>query len=153
MNNTNPSYFNKLNLIYWALIGSQILFAIIASLIQSGKVAEAEAYQDTMIFRYIAIVLIAGASFASHTLPNKIIPINKDQEIKEKLQMYMNRQIMRLALLEGPSMLCIVFYILKSDMIFLLGSVVCIVFMLNARPKKEKIIEELEIRAEDQNMI
>ncbi len=98
--------------------------------------------------------MAAGGLFAGNFLYNKqlnsIIQLNDFIEQFTKMRALI---IMRLALLEGPTILAIIFYLLTGSWLFLLFAAVLLLLFLKLKPDKEKIIEELEFSEEKKRQL
>ena len=136
-----------LNIIHKALMMGQILFAAVCIyLIYSKSVLPLANYLDK-ILQVVALALTAGGIFAGMTLfKKKLMQIREMQTgTKEKFNLYRSACIIQWALLEAPSIFCIICFFLTGNYAFLaLVLVVLFLFAMTA-PSKVKILLQLQI--------
>ncbi len=147
-------YFKLLNIIHKALLGGQLVFMIVSVFLVLSGTFEAFLAEERNLFFIIVAIMAAGGLFAGNFLYNKqlnsIIQLNDFIEQFTKMRALI---IMRLALLEGPTILAIIFYLLTGSWLFLLFAAVLLLLFLKLKPDKEKIIEELEFSEEKKRQL
>ena len=124
---TAKEYFNALIIMYIALVVGQLLFmAAAVFLVLSGSM-EAVLPEERNLFLIIVAFVAVGSVYAGNFLYNK--QLNSIKQLKDFREQFTKLKaliIMRLALLEGPTILAIVFYLLTGSWIFLLLSLLII---------------------------
>ncbi|MES2266076.1 MAG: hypothetical protein V4520_04925 [Bacteroidota bacterium] len=153
MNFNQPSPANKpsfkaIKIIHLALLAGQCLFAGVTLFLNSTKTGF-DTSKDKE-FLLIAIILTVGGFFAGNLLYKQVSGVAaKKVTYQEKIMTYQSALIIRYALLEGPSLFCIVCYFLTANLIFLLISGAIIIYFITLRPKVDTIAEELSLTYEE----
>lgn len=97
------------------------------------------------LFPIIGIVsLIAGQFLYKQQISNL-----QELSAENKINKYQVAFIIRTALFEFPSLLNIVGFLVSGNIIFLIASLIFFVFLLATRPKKQTIIDELNLSYPD----
>ena len=79
--------------------------------------------------------------------------IKAKPELKDKLNDYRGASLIKYAMLETPSMLAIVCYLLTANFIFLgYAGLIVILFLLN-RPSPENTVNDLELNQADKTKV
>lgn len=145
--NQSPTAIVKtLNIIHMALAAGQILFAAVTFIIPKNPVKGPG--NDTLI--YIAPVLAITCFIAGHILFLKLLSnIRKDTLLKAKLIAYQAATIIRLALLEGPSLFSIIGFLLTGKLIFLVIAGALVAYFIYLRPSRQKIEDDLNLDYEE----
>ena len=136
-----------LNIIHKALMMGQILFAAVCIyLIYSKSVLPLANYLDK-ILQVVALALTAGGIFAGMTLfKKKLMQIREMQTgAKEKFDLYRSACIIQWALLEGPSIFCIVCFFITGNYAFLVLVLIVLILFAMTAPSKVKILLQLQI--------
>jgi|GEM_PF-2646658 len=106
--------------------------------------AGTEHLQSTLM--YIVLAFTLGSLAISHLfVPRLIAGIRSDKSLEVKLKEYMGFYIMRMAALEGASILAAVAYMLTLDMMFVWIFVAVWGFFMFARPTKFGAINDLHL--------
>lgn len=145
--NQSPAAIVKtLPIIHLALVAGQTLFAAVTFIIPKNPVKSAG--NDMLI--YIAPILAVICFIAGHFLFLKLLGnIKSDSTLKDKLMAYQSATIVRLALLEGPSLFSIVGLLLTGNMIFLGITGAIIAYFIYLRPTRQKIEDDLSLSYEE----
>ena len=136
-----------LNIIHKALMMGQILFAAVCIyLIYSKSVLPLANYLDK-ILQVVALALTAGGIFAGMTLfKKKLMQIREMQTgAKEKFDLYRSACIIQWALLEGPSIFCIICFFVTGNYAFLALVLIILFLFAMTAPSKVKILLQLQI--------
>ncbi|MEM6768358.1 MAG: hypothetical protein AAF655_25695 [Bacteroidota bacterium] len=149
---TSKEYLNYLQLIHAALIIGQLLFAGVAIFLisQGGPLSE----DLTDIFQLLAPILVLGGIAGSIFLPKTLLASAKESsDLSGKLQTYRSTSIIKFAILEAPSLVSLVAFLLTGNSFFLgLAAIIVAVFFMN-RPTTSTIINELELNQEEARII
>ncbi|WP_121811596.1 hypothetical protein [Mucilaginibacter kameinonensis] len=145
--NQSPAAIVKtLPIIHLALVAGQTLFVAVTFIIPKNPVKSAG--NDMLI--YIAPILAVTCFIAGHFLFLKLLGnIKSDSTLKDKLMAYQSATIVRLALLEGPSLFSIVGFLLTGNMIFLGITGAIIAYFIYLRPTRQKIEDDLSLSYEE----
>jgi hypothetical protein len=137
-----------LNIIHKALMAGQILFvSVCAYLVYSQSVVPVVSKELDRVLQVVALVLTAGGIFAGMSLfKKKLIQIREMQTAaKEKFNLYRSTCIVQWALLEGPSIFCIICFFLTGNYAFLALVVVVLFLFAMTAPSKQKVLLQLQI--------
>jgi len=145
--NQSPATIVKtLSIIHMALAAGQILFAAVTFIIPKSQ--EKGAANDMLI--YIAPVLAITCFIAGHFLFLKLLSnIRRDTPLKAKLIAYQSATIIRLALLQGPSLFSIIGFLLTGKLIFLAIVGALVAYFIYVRPSRQKIEDDLNLDYEE----
>ncbi len=139
--------FKGLNIIHKALMAGQLLFAAASFyLIYSKAVLPIETDLDKVL-QVAALIMAAGGIFGGMNIFKKKLVQLRDMQTaaKEKFDLYRSACIIQWALMEGPSIFCVICFILTGNYAFLaLMLVVLFLFALMA-PSKSKLMLQLQI--------
>ena len=121
-----------LNIIHKALMTGQILFASVCIYLIYSKSVLPMGEELDKVLQVAALIITAAGIFAGMTLfKKKLMQIREMQTgAKEKFDLYRSACIIQWALLEGPSIFCIICFFLTGNYAFL--AVVLVVLFLFA---------------------
>lgn len=140
-----PDQFVKLiSIIHLALLGGQLLFAIVAYA-QAAKVFFGIMNTGDPLVYIVAIVAVFGFA-ASNVMFNVLLKAALAKpSLGEKIVNYQTALIARFALLEGPSLFAIVGFLLSGNLFFLIIAGLLMLYFLMLRPTKDKIDADLDL--------
>jgi len=139
-------YFKMLLILHIALIVGQLTFAVIVVFFVEFGGFEPSYTESRNLFLIIAALVTVIGVFISNMLYKKNIELIKNmKELKQKFSKYKMIYIIKYILLEAPSTIAIIFYLLTGDILFLAFTIAIIFIGLNSKPNKEKIISKLEL--------
>lgn len=150
---TSGQYFRALTTMYLALLAGQIvLFVIFLYLNLTDPSRQPDPMGD--ILKYlVAILVINGFVVGQLIYKKRLIKLKSLDVLAAKLEAYRGAMIMRLALLEGPSLLALVLYFLTADLFFIMMTGFIIVIFLFFIPSRDKISRELELSSSEKMKI
>jgi len=151
---TSKEYFRTLQIIYYALIASQLFFGIVfIILVQGGQINPSqEDLKD--IFNYIVPLFIVGGIFGSNWMFTTLIKDSKKIEyLPVKMAGYRIALIVRYAFLQAPTYFSLVVYILTGGVLFLLMAGVIVVKFLTIKPTIERAARDLDLTINDKQAI
>jgi magnesium-transporting ATPase (P-type) len=155
MNETSnlKQLFTSLKIIYLGLVMGQIIFiAIFLFLVYSGNSGEMQDLSNILLF--VAFVLVASAVFAANKIFNlKMSQIDENNSLEYKLSEYRTSLIIKFGILEGPSLLSIVFFFMTANELFLVFSILILGFFFIYRPSNSKIASDLKLKANEVDTI
>jgi len=143
---TSKEYFKSLQIVHFALTLGVLFFTIIATLLMiMGFESVANKEMNTTLLVVVPIFALAGI-FASNFLFNtRLKQCILQTALKDKLDSYRSALIIKFALIEGPSFLSVIAYLLSGNVLFLGVIAILITILILQRPIKEKAIVELEL--------
>jgi hypothetical protein len=141
----------KLQILHRAMLFGQIVFAAVAFfLLYTNKFTPSLAEKDQLL-QVIAITISFGGFFIGSTIFKKKLQQARDSatDIKLKADAYRLASIIQWTLLEGPCLLCIIFFLLVGNYAFLaLAAAIMFWFALNG-PSKIKVMMLLRLSEEE----
>lgn len=150
---TSGEYFKSLKVVHLALVVGVVFFALTSILLQFAGFGTLGPDVDKILVLVVPIIALIGSYTSNFIFRKKLSEIKKKSSLKEKMEEYRSAFIIRLALIEAPSFLTVVAYLLTGNYLFL-GIVVAllIVFFIYS-PNQSKFIAELELTKSESDMI
>ncbi|MGE4288291.1 MAG: hypothetical protein AB7E36_06350 [Salinivirgaceae bacterium] len=145
---TSKQYFRTLNVIHYALLAGQLVFAGTVLYLAYGKTQLVDSPKG--IFIYVVPLIALLAVLLSQAIYRfRIKKLKSYNSLIPKMTEYQSIFIIRLALIEGASLFAIVVYLLTVEAIFIAIGVLLIVYFVLLRPTRIKIAMDLELNASD----
>jgi hypothetical protein len=152
---TSKEYFKILSILHSALLGGQLLFAMVVFYLNmNGQFSNDDSGEIGSIFQFLVPAIIVAGVFGSSVLFKvQLKSIKAKPELKDKLNDYRGASLIKYAMLEAPSMFAIVCYLLTVNIIFLgYAGLIIVLFLLN-RPSPESAVNDLELNQSDKMKI
>ncbi len=148
---TSDEYFKKLSILYFALLGGQLLFAGVVYFLLSPAPTT---FDDGGTFLYIVPAVAVSCVIMSNFLFKNLLNSAKNKsDLSDKFMSYQTAVLVRLALLEAPVLLAIVAYLLTGRLGLLGVGALVILFYLTVRPSKAKAAQELGLSPSEQAVV
>jgi hypothetical protein len=136
------SYFGSLSLIFWALLGGQVLFLCVKFFTMMSRKQANIDWQNYLILIVLALAaLVVGQAVARKRLSE----LQKLTDGREKLQQYRALSLIRWAATEAGTILMIVGFQLTGQPIFLGFALAFLFLFFLLRPTKDKITQEAQL--------
>lgn len=138
-------------ILHVAMVSGVILLAVVAHLLNNAFSEPLFGHMADMskTFQYIAYAItISGYFGGMYMFKNLVKQARQKEGLLAKLEAYRSANVMQIALLEGPALVSIVFYMLTNAYVFLLIGGMLILYMLLKLPVVSKISEDLELSNE-----
>lgn len=147
-------YLRGLNIIYGALLLGQITFAAISIFITQTNGASIVDAELQNIFFILVPVFFIGSFIASQIIvPQRIEANKKEKDLSAKLSAYRATQIVKFAMMEGAAFFAIIAILLFGNFLFVGFAALLMCLFATYFPSEEKIIRELELNREEQNLL
>jgi len=154
MPQTSKEYFKILNIIYIAIIFSQLIFAgIIFTIVYLGLFL---AFAPDLIIPFIIVtlfLLLGGVVVGKIVFQNRLNSAKTKPTLKEKMTEYRTALVIRYAFLEGPTFFSLVSLLLTGYSLFLIVPCIVIAFFLTIRPSPDRAVMELELSNEESRQV
>lgn len=136
-----------LNIIHKALMAGQILFAAVCGYIIYSKIVLPSANNLDKVLQVAALVITTAGIFAGMTLFKKKLTQIREMQItaKEKFNLYRLACLVQWALMEGPSIFCIICFFLTGNYAFLALMLIVLFLFAMMAPSKVKVLLQLQI--------
>ena len=142
---TLKEFTKSLSTLHYALLGGAVLVALLIYFfeIKEGHIN----YTNTDdIFLFICpFIAIAGVSGGNFLFKQKLEKIRGLESLDEKLQEYRGASISKFALVEGPTLICIVAAMNTKNLLYLFIAILLMVYFFSLRVTEERVVEELEL--------
>ena len=133
----------QLNIIFAALFMGQVAFAAVVIFFLKPELIE-DPIKDT--YAYIAIAALVAGAVAGRLIGNsRLTEIRTYEDEKKKIQAYTSLSIIRFALMEGPNLLTITFYLLTGYELFLYLICGGLLYFLSLIPRASLVNSELRV--------
>ena len=149
----SKTFLRSLSIIHVALLFGQLVFLSIALFLKLSS--------DTIItnsfsfpFSIVVPLLVIGCLIASkvvYTIKTK--QVQSKDGITDKMQIYYVATIIKLALLEGPSLFTIVVFLLTGEVYFSIFTLILVLAFIVSKPSREKAIVDLKLNFEETALI
>ncbi len=145
--NTVGGFFTQLKILHGALCMGVFLFlGISVFLVNSGSVGDSFDPDQSQLFLYLALGLSIACLFVSRFIGPKILEGAKTKNtLDEKIEVYRSASIVNYALIEGPSLACITFFLLSGNYYILGLGIVNLLLLASLHPTKTKATIALEL--------
>lgn len=101
----------------------------------------------------IPSLLLVGIFLGKFLFKKNISEINKTETLSKKLGSYQTAFIVQAAIAEGITILAIIIYGQNIHLLFLVVSLVSLLYYLTLKPSKEKIINDLQLNIEERQSL
>nr|WP_294942857.1 hypothetical protein [uncultured Mucilaginibacter sp.] len=149
---TPATFLRTITIIHLALGAGQVLFGVVVLSLSNRIIINVRDTHDPMV--YLVPLLAVTCFFLSNFMFKKVLSsaIKPESTLRQKLMYYQTALIIRLALLEGPSLFGIVAFFLTGSLFFLLISGFLVCYFIYIRPTKDNIEETLELSYEEKEV-
>ncbi len=149
---TSQQYFTSLSIIHGAMLAGQVLFAAVAWFLnQDGALGDPESVAALRVAVPVALIggLVGHQFFTRSRLPQ----LQQKETLGEKLTGYRTFLIVRYALLEGPTLLALVTYLLGGELTVLLVAGAVMAYFAILRPTREGAIQALQLQGDQERQV
>ena len=140
-------FFKSIQILHAAMFFGMVMILVLLKYLMG---VEVESDGD-LLFPAIGIGLaISSLVFGQILFNNKMESLKKERStIQEKLTAYREAYILKLALLEGPALVCIILHFLGGNPLLFYTAIFLIFIFAYERPTEERIKQQLNLHAED----
>ena len=153
-NNTNKpkNFIKSLQIIHFALTSSVVVFALYV-VFQSGD-GIFFSYQENKAFLYLAIILCFIGNLSSKLIYKKLISqITIEMDLSKKAVKYSTAHILRVAMLEFPAFICIIFAMESNNSFYFILVGILILMMLAIYPSAYKFEIDVPLKSIEKSML
>lgn len=130
-------------MIFYAILGGQIVFALLSYLITLSTTISTDFSFDNDMFTLIVPVVVA-ISLAAGNMVFKQLLNNIRSGSGRSYPPYMSATIIRMALTEAPTLVALVAYIQSGNFLYFIVALFCIVIFISLRPTENRIKNDLQ---------
>ncbi|MFO7673943.1 MAG: hypothetical protein R6V74_09575 [Lutibacter sp.] len=145
-------FMKSLQLIHFSLLFIIVIFAAYVALNAGDQLFFS--YQEDKMFLYMAILISFVGNLSSKYLYNKLlkqIPSNAD--LSQKAVKYSTAHIFRVAMLEFPALMCIIFVMESNNSFYFILVGILILMILAVYPTKYKFANEVPLSSKEKSML
>ena len=152
-NSQQPKDFIKtLQIIHWALVLGVLVFTAVIAYTQKNTLYFS--YTENKMFLYMAIIISFIGNMASKQLYAKLISqINVNQKLFDKAAKYSTAHILRVAMLEFPALMCVIFAMQSNNSFYFILVAILVIIMIAIFPSKEKFINDVPLTPKEKSML
>ncbi len=151
--NKQPKDFIKsLQIIHFVFLMVIIVFAVYVSIQLNEQLTFS--YSNDKAFLYIAITVSFVGNLMSKSLFMKLIKkIPENADLLQKASKYSTAHIFRLAMLEFPALMCIIFVMQSNNSFYFILVGILLVMMLAIMPTKNKFVNEVPLTSKEKSIL
>ncbi len=145
-------FMKSLQLIHFSLLFIIVVFGAYVGLNAGDQLFFS--YEDDKLFLYLAILISFIGNLSSKYLYAKLlkqIPITAN--LSQKAVKYTTAHIFRVAMLEFPALMCIIFVMESSNSFYFILVGILILMILAVYPTKQKFINEVPLSTKEKSML
>tara|TARA_R110001583_G_scaffold4351_2_gene25213 strand:- start:49474 stop:49950 length:477 start_codon:yes stop_codon:yes gene_type:complete len=145
-------FIKSLQIIHFVLLMGVVAFAGYVSLQLNEQLNFS--YTNDKAFLYIAIIISFVGNLMSKSLFAKLIKkIPEDANLFQKASKYYTAHIFRLALLEFPALMCIIFVKQSNNSFYFILVGILLLMMLAIFPTKNKFANEVPLTSKEKSIL
>lgn len=150
MQQTSAQYFRTIRILQLALVAGQVVFAGISLLLTKDGPLATDAGLMPIFNMIVPALTIAGIAGSMVLFRTKVNQARSEPELTAKMAGYRAALILKYAMLEGPSLVAIIAYLLTGQLLYLAAPVIMIILTLVPRSDKDTAIKDLELDYNEQ---
>lgn len=150
---SSKSYFFTMNMVFFVILISQIIFGFIVLLLLSKKTIEVN-QELTDLFMIVLSAIYVLIIITGFIVSKKKLKQAKEQpNLPQKLGRYQSVAIIRWAMLEGLTLLAGVFSLVAGNLLFLIYACVSVLLLISFRPTRNRVSRDLELDRSSQDLL
>jgi uncharacterized integral membrane protein len=145
-------FMKSLQLIHFSLLFIIVVFAAYVGLNAGEQLFFS--YEEDKLFLYLAILISFVGNLSSKYLFNKLLKqIPADIDLAQKAVKYSTAHIFRVAMLEFPALMCIIFVMESNNSFYFILVGILILMILAVYPTKQKFTNEVPLSTKEKSML
>ena len=145
-------FMKSLQLIHFSLLFIIVIFAAYVALNAGDQLFFS--YEEDKLFLYLAILISFVGNLTSKYLYAKLLKqIPADAGLSQKSVKYSTAHIFRVAMLEFPALMCIIFVMESSNSFYFILVGILILMILAVYPTKQKFANEVPLSTKEKSML
>jgi hypothetical protein len=150
------NYFNKLNLVFHAIVGIPLaLFVFLYLEIEKGGrqgLIEGSPTADMLSYVLPTIsIVLAGVAFMMYR--SNLLTIRTHPDFKTRLDEYSSALIKKYSMIEISSIIAIVGIYLTANVIYIAVYLLLLLYLSLHRPTNYRIVRDLKLKGEEKDMV
>lgn len=140
----------KLQILHSAMLAGQVFFiAVVLYLHYSAQIEVNIISIKKYLYAIVPLFIAGGFILGTFIYKKRLQTLNETSTIEFKSSLYRSANIIRYAMLEGPSLLSIVILLLTNDFFFLNTALFTILLFAFFRPTQARMITDLQLSESD----
>ncbi len=137
----------KLRILHIALTAQVVLIGVLFHFVLLPTMAaENSTIENHFIFQVVVVLMAVGSmAFIKVITPKLLLNTQKQPDLQAKLQAYRGPFVIKMAILEGVAMACLVFYLITSKSVYVSIAAVWLVLLILQHPTPQNIAQELKL--------
>lgn len=145
-------FIKSLQLIHALLVVGLLGFAVYTTFKQSDFLYFS--YKEDKAFLYLAIIISFAGNMASKMIFAKLLKqISADDDLTKKATKYSTAHILRMAMLEFPALMCIIFVMQSYNTFYFILVGVLVLMMLVILPTMQKFKNEVPLTTKEKSIL
>lgn len=151
--NKQPKDFTKsLQIIHFILLVVVIAFGTYVAI--KAKELLFFSYEEDKAFLYMAILIAFAGNLASKFVYSKLLKqIPLDADLLQKATKYSTAHIFRMAMLEFPALMCIIFVMQSNNSFYFVLVGILVLMMLAIYPSKNKFANDVPLTIKEKSIL
>lgn len=145
-------FMKSLQLIHFSLLFIIVVFGAYVALNARDQLFFS--YEEDKMFLYMAILISFVGNLSSKYLYSKLLKqIPADADLSQKVVKYSTAHIFRVAMLEFPALMCIIFVMESNNSFYFILVGILILMILAVYPTKYKFVNEVQLSSKEKSML
>ncbi len=151
-NQQPKDFMMSLQIIHFALMMGVIIFAAYVSIHLNGQLTFS--YSSDKAFLFLAITISYIGNLVSKSLFLKLIKkISKEADLSVKTTKYSSAHIFRVAMLELPAIMCIIFVLQSHNSFYFILVAILLLMLLIIFPTKVKFADDIPLTSKEKSIL
>ncbi|MBK5208701.1 MAG: hypothetical protein JJE44_04255 [Flavobacteriaceae bacterium] len=152
INKQSRDFMKSLQLIHFGLLFIIVAFGAYVALNAGDQLFFS--YQEDKMFLYMAILISFVGNLSSKYLYAKLLKqIPSDANLPQKAVKYSTAHIFRVAMLEFPALMCIIFVMESNNSFYFILVGILILMILSIYPTKYKFVNEVPLTTKEKSIL
>ncbi len=145
-------FMKSLQLIHFGLLFLIVIFGAYVALNAGDQLFFS--YEEDKMFLYMAILISFVGNLSSKYLYTKLLKqIPSNANLSQKAVKYTTAHIFRVAMLEFPALMCVIFAMESNNSFYFILVGILILMILSVYPTKYKFANEVPLSAKEKSML
>ncbi|WP_235295934.1 hypothetical protein [Portibacter marinus] len=148
----SKGFYRSISIIHTSLfIGQLMLFAILLYLKQDFELKTD--FQEDIFLLILPALILSVYFLGNYIYQSRIKSIIPSESLDQKLITYRSAVIIRLALIEGVTLLALMIYFINGNSMYLIMALILLVYFYSLKPGKDKLNDKAQLSAQERQQI
>ena len=135
--------------IHYAYCFATLAFGTVAMFITNDTSLSFNGPSDDFFLYLVPFIAIGGTLVGHFIFNTNLKEVQQKPSLQEKLSGYQSARLIRLALIEGPSLFAVVGFIITNNQLYLIIAFLLLTYMIFLRPTPQKIKQDLNLTIQE----